>query len=461
MEGITIKTIVGVSLAGVFMMGCTSITPQASPGNARPPAIEDSAALLTAKQNSKNSQEMQNEPTGRLKLEEALGAALSGNPDLAAYSYGVRAAEARVLQAGASPNPKFGIEVEEFDRDGEGMESAEISIRLAQTFEVGGKRRWRKRMAEVEGELAGWKYERQRLDVFAECSMRFIEALVSQERLALAKSSLELAQKTSDAVRDRVDAGKEPPPQAVKSEAELEMVRLQVSAASNDLRVVRKKLAAMWGGEEALFESVEGALDRVLEEVPSLSELRPKLEESPNAARWGAELRHRRMALSAERAACIPDVEASVGYLQFEEDGTDAIGFGVALPLPLFDRNSGNIKAAQYELKKAELAQSAARFELIVELEELHSTLEEAHKRVRVLRDRVVPAMETAYQAAHEGYLGGKYSFMEMLDAQRGFFGARSMMIDALYDYHVGLVAIKRITGGPINELVDEGDKEE
>lgn len=84
-----------------------------------------------------------------------LAMALIRNPELEAFSYAVRAAEARVLQAGVRPNTELQVELDEYDRDGAGLNSAETAVVLAQAFELGGKRKWRRLVAEAEGELAG------------------------------------------------------------------------------------------------------------------------------------------------------------------------------------------------------------------------------------------------------------------------------------------------------------------
>ena len=202
----------------------------------------------------------------------------------------------------------------------------------------------------------------------------------------------------------------------------------------------------MWGAEVAFFDTTEGSLDHVQEAVPSLETLRTRLDTNPDLARWDAELRLRRAALAAEKAARIPDVEASVGYLQFEDDGTDAFAFGVGMPLPVFDRNRGNIMAARHELAKAENELSAMEVSLAAELAEAHAGLTTAHQRVGTLRSKVVPAMEQAYQAAHEGYQQGKFGFLDMLDAQRGLFEARASLVDALHEYQAALIDIQRIT---------------
>jgi cobalt-zinc-cadmium efflux system outer membrane protein len=184
--------------------------------------------------------------------------------------------------------------------------------------------------------------------------------------------------------------------------------------------------------------------------------LRSRLSLNPDLARWETELELRRAVVSSEKAARVPDMQASVGYLQYEEDGTDALAFGVGLPLPLFDRNQGNIAAATHELSKAEAERSAAELALATELGETHAALTAAHQRVATLQGKVVPVMEGAFEAAHEGYRQGKFGFLDMLDAQRGLFEAKGALVDASSDYHSALIDIQRITGTSIEELTNE-----
>ncbi len=388
-----------------------------------------------------------------LQLTDALALALRGNPELAAFAYEVRAAEARVLQAGLLPNPELELAVDEVDRDGAGFDSAETGVTLGQLFELGGKRRWRKRIAEAEGELAGWDFEAKRLDVYAGTAQRFTAVLTAQERLELARSGVALAEQVNRAVSQRVEAGKEPPLQASKSAAELELARLEANEAGNALGNARRKLAAMWGAQQADFASVNGKLSEVMPTVPTLDTLRPHLAENPDLARWETELRLGQAALSAEKAARIPDIEGSVGFVQYEEDGTEALAFGVGLPLPLFDRNQGNIAAAKHGLAKAEAERAAAEISLSTELAEAHALLIGAHQRVTALRDKVVPAMEAAFQAAHAGYQQGKFGFLDMLDAQRGLFEAKAALLDAQGGYQAALIDIQRLTGTDIETL--------
>ena len=361
-----------------------------------------------------------------------------------------------MLQAGLPPNPELGLEIDEVVRDGAGFDSAETAVVLGQMFELGGKRRWRQRIAQAEGDLAGWDYESKRLDVCAETARRFHAVLAAQARLELARSAVELAEKTKRAVAERVEAGKEPPLQASKSQAEWEMTRLDAADAAETLAAVRRQLAASWGSQQAAFAQVQGNLDRMVKTVPPLEALRPLLAQNPDLARWETEWRLRRATLASAKAARIPDLQGSVGFVQYEEDGTDALAFSVGLPLPLFDRNQGNIAAAIHDLGKAEDERRAAALALANGLAEAHAALRIAHKRVSVLRGMVLPAMEQAFQAAHEGYEQGKFGLLDVLDAQRSLIETQAALLDAQNGYHRAVIEIQRLTANNMEAFTNE-----
>ena len=401
------------------------------------------------------------EGRGMLTLEQAQALALERNHRLNARSHAVRAAEARILQARAIPNPELEVEVEEYDRGGEAFDSAETAIVLGQRVELGGKRRWRIRVSEAEVELAGWDYERKRRDVLAETVQRFVGVLTAQRRLDLAESTVDLAEMISHAVAERVKAGKEPPLQLSKAAAELELARMELLESRSDLDVARKMLGALWGTEAPMFRGVEGDLDAVPESVPAIEAFRSRLAANPDVARWGAELQHRRDILSSERAARVPDIEASIGFLRFEEDDTDALAFRIGMPLPLFDRNSGSIAAAKHEISRAEAERRAAETAAATALASAHAQLVSAHRRVVTLRMKVVPAMEAALDAARKGYEQGKFGFLDMLDAQRGLFDAEADLVTGLSAYHSTAADMERLTGTTIKEAATSRRREQ
>jgi len=447
-------------MALVMTAGCatprlTDISPRHSLGSDLP------AHVATSHRADHRDAPEPPEPTGILTLRQALSLALLKNPSLEVTSREVRVAEALTLQAGLPPNPEIEIEIDEYDHEGRGFDSSVTAIVFGQVLELGGKRKWRRRVAEAEGELAGWEYESKRLDVLTETTESFVDVLAAQKRVDLAATTADLAGKTSMAVVERVEAGKEPPLQAAKANAELEMALLTFLEAEEELAAARSKLAAGWGSERAVFEKAEGDLDHVFPALPDFESLRTRLPRNPDLARWDTELKLRKAALASEKAGRIPDLEASAGILSFREDGTDAFTFGLGVPLPLFDRNQGNIAAAGHELAKARSERKAEQASLLKQLVEEYASLKVSHRKTTVLKEQVVPARLKAFEAAHIGYEQGKFEFLEVLDAQRSLFEAKQELIDALNEYHGALAAIQRTTATSINELttVTAGDE--
>src|ERR1051325_4853131 len=70
------------------------------------------------------------EPTGELTLSGAVQAVLARNPDLVASEYDLKAADARITQAGLRPNPQLSVELENFAGTGavKGVEALETTL---------------------------------------------------------------------------------------------------------------------------------------------------------------------------------------------------------------------------------------------------------------------------------------------------------------------------------------------
>lgn len=385
----------------------------------------------------------------------AVARALAHHPALAAQQHALRAAEARVRQAGARPNPAFEFEIEEYDRDGAGFDSAETVIALAQPFELGGKRAGRRRLAVAEAAQVAWGYERVRREVVAETTARFVAVAAAQARETLTESLASLAEHSRAAAHARVDAGSAPPLEALRADAEYALARAELTLATRRREAAQSRLVALWDGTVAEAASVALDLAATLRDVPESATLLERLALHPELAHAEAGIARERAALDAERAAAVPDLVARVAYVQFEEDGTHALAFGAGVGLPLFDRNRGNVQAVRHEVAAAEAARRATALDLRSSLADVLAELTAAYARAATLRDDVVPAMQRAYTAAREGYQRGKFTYLEMLDAQRAYFEARMDLVATLAEGHAAQADLYRLTGMPAG--LDEG----
>jgi cobalt-zinc-cadmium efflux system outer membrane protein len=408
-------------------------------------AIADGAVNLAR---AASSPDKPPEPTGDVALRDALSLALQYNPELAVFSIEVRVAEARTLQAGLRPNPEVNITAEHFAGSGalRGYDSAETTIQIGQLIELGGKRPKRARVASLERDLAGWDYEAKRADVLAETSKSFVDVLAGQERVALSKELLRLAEQTFETVSARVQAGKVSPVEETRAGVALSNSRIEHARAQRSLEAARKKLSAAWGSGAPAFERAVGPLGQV-SPIPPADRLTQEIRRNPDIARWDTEMEQRRAAAALQDAIRIPDVTLAAGVRDYRESGDSAFLAGASIPLPLFNRNQGGILESRRRLAKAERESSAAVNRVRASLAETYQTLSTAVSEIDALKTTVIPGAQSAFEAASEGYRQGKFGYLDVLDAQRTLFEARGQYISALATYHKAVADLERAIG--------------
>ena len=129
---------------------------------------------------------------------------------------------------------------------------------------------------------------------------------------------------------------------------------------------------------------------------------------------------------------------------------TSRLSLGYPSRFPLFDRNQGAIREAEYNLVRSFEEQRSAEVAVRTALMTAYGTLSAAAGTVSSLKNEVLPSAQSAFDAVTEGYRIGKFDFLEMLDAQRTLFDVRSSYIDALAKYHKAVADVERLIGEPL-----------
>ncbi len=392
-----------------------------------------------------------NEPGGELTLAEALTLADTHQPALLAARLDVQAAESRVTQSALMPNPGFSLEAENFGGQNElrGGDAAEYTAQLEQTLEMGGKRHKRIRVAKTGRQLSAFDLDANRLDIRAETVRRFVSLQGAQERLALRRESVALAEEFAQTVAARVRAGKVSPMEEDKAHILLVQQKVNLDSAQREILSARVRLSAMWGSTTPRFDRVNGDL-QAIPAIPDLTDLTLCMPANPDLARWAAEIEQRKAILAQEKAARLPDVTVAGGVRRFAEIDSDAFVAGLSIPLPVFDRNQGKAREAAVILEKAEQQRLAAEVTAAAALTEAYQTLSAALHRIAALKNDVIPRSKSVFDAVQTGYNEGKFAYLDVLDARRTFFDTRAEYVETLVSGHQALASVERIIGGAL-----------
>lgn len=381
------------------------------------------------------------EPGGVLGLHAALDLALSRNPDLAVLRREIDALEGAQIQSGTRPNPQVGYLLEDTRR-----ETSTTTWQFSQPIELGGKREARVAAAERQRALAVADLAARRSEVRALTIGSFHELLTAQERQRLAADSVDLARRATDVTARRVAAGRVSPVEETRARVAESGVQLEYLQAGNELGAARRRLASLWGGRSPAFERADGRID-ALPAVPAVADIEHRLDASPHLDRAGLEIERRKALTAVERSRRVPDLTLVVGAKRPEDLGRSQWILGVAIPIPVFDDNRGNILEAAQREGKARDEYQALRARLAAEALLARDRLASAHRELGILRDTVLPGAKSAYDAATTGFELGKFQFLDVLDAQRTLFQAQSQVLRTLSEVYRSAAEIERVLG--------------
>lgn len=385
------------------------------------------------------------EPAGTLTLSAALDLALRANPGIAVATREVQAMEGSVRQAGVIPNPELAASVEDTRR-----ETRTTTIQFNQPIELGGKRAARISAAERGRDAAMIDLAGRKAEVRANVVAAFYDVITAQERYRLAGATVELAQRATSIASKRVQAGKVSPVEETRARVAESGVRVELGQAASELETARRRLAATWGSTTPGFDRAQDHMGE-LPSVPTLPELAQRLEQSPDLLRARMEVQRRQALAQVERSRRIPDPVVSIGAKRDEQLGRNQAIIGVSVPLPLFDRNQGNILEALRRTDKARDELTATEVRLHSELAQAYGRLSATRNEVSLLQKEVLPGAQSAYEATTKGFELGKFSFLEVLDAQRTFFQAQSQYLRALAETQRATAEIDRLVGTPFS----------
>ncbi|RTM14587.1 MAG: TolC family protein [Bradyrhizobiaceae bacterium] len=385
-----------------------------------------------------------------LTLGTALQRALTASPRLTAAERDVGIATGQRIQAGALINPEVSYEQDNSFGSGiyRGTKAAETTLQISQLFELFGKREARVAVGQAGVETAAIQRQAIRLEVLSDTAVAFLSVLGLQRRIQILDEQVAAIDKITPLLQRRVDAGASSPAETGRAEVASALVKADRERLKAALASARRELAVLMGGTTPNFSTVSGRLDAT-GRPPSFKAVVAAIDANPQLVRWTAVYAQRNAELLLARLRPYPDVRVAGGWRHFNETNDDAVRLTVSVPIPVFDQNQGNILSAQESLAKTKAERDANRNTLIVLAGRAYDSLQGALRELEVLRGSAIPKSRQAADAIAEGYGQGRFSLLEVLDAQSSVAQARLREQEAQQNFHVAVATIEGLVGNP------------
>jgi cobalt-zinc-cadmium efflux system outer membrane protein len=390
----------------------------------------------------------------RITIEQALQEATDRNLSLLAERYNLSVAEARVITARLRPNPVFTAGTDYIDFLGtftpeQNVGPTEYNARVDYVWERGAKRERRIEVAQDAKEVASLQLANTLRSLRLDVENAFIDVLQAKDNLELARSNLTAFQGIVDINTTRVRSG---------DLAKIELVRTQVAAlqfqnavrqAESRLRVASNKLQTLMGRTypSPTFD-VAGSLRRdttplTVETVQTGAlQMRPDLLAlRRDQARSQAELR------SQIAQGKVDFTISGMYHRQFYNGASNTLGFFFSAPIPVFNKNQGEIERASQEQRQIEARIRALESDVLNEARNAWVQYTTSRDLLESIERDLLTQAQDVRDTTEYSYRRGEASLVEFLDAQRAYNDARQSYNDARADYARSLYTIDSISG--------------
>ena len=390
-----------------------------------------------------------------LALADAISMALEHNGEIKALKSERDIARAAITRAGLWANPTLELEGESGGLTGSSDENR-FSVGLAQEFTLGGKRAKRLAVAQREVEEFDLRIaDRQRL-LTLEVKRAFLEHVLANRRLELARSSANLNRQLLEIAQQRYAAGEVP-------ELEVNLARVEVARGAGRVLDVRRELPT---SRSRLF-SLMGLDPLAVAEPGEPPAHRPVTGSSDDLTRLALAHRPDLKALATSRAAAAAAVEAAEAerlpnltaglFFTHErsDDDTDTetrtrdniLGVRLSIPLPVFDRNQAGIQEARGRAGSADARLGAVRRAVEREVTAELARFGAAEEAVNLYEQEIIPRLDENLKIVQEAYRLGEIGILSVIEEQKKYHEVREGFLLELHNRDLARATLEATLG--------------
>jgi len=374
--------------------------------------------------------------------------ALQNNPSLRQAVARVEAARGAMIQAGLYPNPTFGYE-------GDTLGTADTNGYnggfLTQQFITAGKLGLAQNAAMMEMRAAEFDLRTTRIEVATNVRRLYFSILVEQERIRLYESIQAISDEVYQAQRTLVAGGES---------ALYEPLQLRVLSvlASNNVLTAKNSLAAFWrqiaaavGTPELLPATVAGSIDMDVPQIELQQAIDMMLAQNADLTAAQYRISSNQYNLRLQRATPIPDVTV---YSAVQRDSTSPLtpnrttfNLQLSVPVPVFNRNQGNITSARATLVDADRNYFTVKNQLQADLADAYNRYITSQAIVTNYRDAILPDQVRVYRATYSRFriAGQEVDFAQVVVTQQTLVQAVIGYLDAVTGQWQATVDVARL----------------
>jgi outer membrane protein, heavy metal efflux system len=377
-------------------------------------------------------------PDTILSFQEAKARLMKVNLGLLASYYDINIAKAAVIQARLWNNPYF-----VFNGDLYSNESNEYFhfrnqhlLQVEQTFSYAGKHTNTVKLARLGVELAEKQLEDVLRSLLFETGNLYSDLAALQEKALLYQQVIRNYDKLMAATRKQLEVGAISVTEALRLESEYLAVKTEALTNINERESVMKDLRILLRMPEDTTFYVEQKIPIIAQEfdIRSLTEQAATIR--PDLLVRKADIKYQEKNLKLQRSIGVPDIKLAY---QPRDRGSNYVrpyqGFNVEFNIPLFDRNQGEIKAAEYSVAKSNLQFEQIENQVRNEVVAAYNRYKNSNAGLVNYSPELLERLNDLNKNTNENFQKRNISLLQFIDYQRIFILTNTQLIELKQQY--------------------------
>jgi cobalt-zinc-cadmium efflux system outer membrane protein len=375
-------------------------------------------------------------PDGRpLTLADLQRIAAVHNPSIKNAVAAVEAARGAVIQAGAYPNPSFVWAADTVGTGGAGYQGGGFD----QPIKGANKVRLQKAMAQMDLQNSELALKRAQSDLATQVRSNYFAVLVALENMRISLALARFAEEIYDVQLDLLRAGEAAPYEPMQLRPLVAQARFNLLQAANQYIASWKQLAAALGLPAFPPTELAGQVDLPVPVFEYKEVLARVLSQHTDVVTAMNSLQRSRYAYELAQVTPFPDFDMRFllqkDYTTGPSSASHELVYSgeLSFPIPLWDRNKGNIIQAAQQLTQARLQPEQTRLQLTSSLADAFNRYETNRAQVRITLEQIEDQVR-AYRGVYERrqQTAGEVSFGDLVTAQQTLAAYIASYITAL-----------------------------
>ena len=123
------------------------------------------------------------------------------------------------------------------------------------------------------------------------------------------------------------------------------------------------------------------------------------------------------------------------------------MGFGISIPIPLHDRNQGNIAHSQIAIRQATEQEAQARATVVTDVSAAYAAYQTNEKILRMFESGYLDQARQSLDISNYVYQQGNGNLLDLLDAERTYRATELAFRQALAAYMTSVEQINFVVG--------------